>query len=591
MTQVLQGLVAAPGIGIGALHLYRPGFAAPLAEPPNHPVLDPQHEWLTFLDAQVRVDVELEQLSTGANSLMAEIFASHRVILQDKSLLDAVQAAIFEEQISAAAATHRVISQLTESFRSFEDDYFAGRAIDLLDLGQRLLSELGTALSRPQLHQLPPHTILVAEDLTVSDLSRLPPGHIVGIALAYSTPTAHSAILARSLEIPLVCTLGPHALQMLPGQTAVVDGNQGSLIVDITESDLHRYTNLRNGYLAVGAAALAQAHLPAYTQDGVHIPVLGNANSPQEVAQSRNAGADGIGLLRTEYLFRGRAVPPSFDEQRATYLQFITQVDHQLTVRALDAGGDKPVDYIAHHREDNPFLGLRGVRLLLAEPELLRVQYRALQAATQLATAHADAEPIDVRFMLPMISTAEEIFAVRALLEPLADESNDTTVILGDIPGCALPPLKLGIMIEVPSAALIAGSLAPHVDFFSIGTNDLAQYVLASDRTNSSVAKMADPLHPAVLRLIHNTCLAARAVGKPVSLCGEVAGDPLAAPLLIGLGVTELSTPLPAVAIVKETIRRVSLARCRDLAAAALECGSAAAVRALLAADEQRHRH
>jgi phosphocarrier protein FPr len=589
MTQVLPGLIAAPGIGIGALRLYRPGFAAPVAD--EQPVRDAPAEWFNFLAAHARVDHELELLSTGANSLMAEIFASHRVILQDKSLLDAIQAAIFTEKISAAAATYRVVSQLTESFRAFEDDYFAGRAIDILDLGQRLLGELGTALSRPQLEQLPPQTVLVAEDLTVSDLSRLPPGHIVGIALAYSTPTAHSAILARSLEIPLVCTLGPAALQMLPGQTAVVDGNQGSLIVDLTEADLHRFMNVRNAYLAAGAAALTQAHLPAYTLDGVHIPVLGNANSPEEVAQSRKAGADGIGLLRTEYLFRGRAVPPGFDEQQATYLQFMAQVEHQLTVRALDAGGDKPVDYIAHRREDNPFLGLRGVRLLIAEPELLRTQYRALQAAAQLAQSSHSGGPVDVRFMLPMISTAEEIFAVRTLLEPLSDESNDTLLLLGGLAGSSLPPLKLGIMIEVPSAALIAGSLAPHVDFFSIGTNDLAQYVLASDRTNSSVAKLADPLHPAVLRLVHNTCLAAHAAGKPVSLCGEVAGDPLAAPLLIGLGVTELSTPLPAVAIVKETIRHVSLAHCRNLAAAALACGSAAAVRALLAADQQHAPH
>lgn len=583
MTQVLPGLAAAPGIGIGALHLYRPGLAAPFAEPVDHPVHDAHQEWETFLAAHGRVDDELAQLATGANSLMAEIFASHRVILQDKSLLDAIQTAIFDEQLAAAAATHQVVSQLAESFRAFEDDFFAGRAVDILDLGQRLLAELGVALSRPQLHQLPPQTILVAEDLTLSDLTQLPSGHVVGIALAYSTPTAHTAILARSQEIPLICALGPGALQLLPGQTAVVDGNQGSLIVDLTEADLHRFTNVRNAYLAAGAAALAQAHLPAHTLDGVHIPVLGNANSPQEVAQSRKAGAEGIGLLRTEYLFRGRAVPPSFDEQQATYHLFISQVERQLTVRALDAGGDKPVDYIAHRREENPFLGLRGVRLLIAEPELLRVQYRALRAAAHQANA-----PVDVRFMLPMISTAEEIFAVRTLLEPLPDESNDSAFLLGNDSEHSLPPLKLGIMIEVPSAAIIASSLAPHVDFFSIGTNDLAQYVLASDRTNSSVARMADPLHPAVLRLIHTTCQAAAAAGKPVSLCGEIAGDPLAAPLLIGLGVTELSTPLPAVAIIKETIRHIARDHCRDLAAAALECGSAAAVRALLAADQQR---
>jgi phosphoenolpyruvate-protein kinase (PTS system EI component) len=342
----------------------------------------------------------------------------------------------------------------------------------------------------------------------------------------------------------------------------VVDGYAGQVLLGVDDTDLSRYAELRRFHLEQDAAALAHALAPALTQDGVRVPVCGNANSPQEVAQSRAAGADGIGLLRTEYLFRGRAVPPSCDEQTATYAEFITQVDQQLTVRALDAGGDKPVAFIAHHREDNPFLGLRGVRLLVETPELLRAQFCALQAAARRAPPE-----LDVRFMLPMISTVEEVLAVRAILGGALDD---------------LPHIKLGIMIEVPSAALIAHSLAPHVDFFSIGTNDLAQYVLASDRTNSTVAKLADPLHPAVLRLIQMTCAAAAAHAKPVSLCGEVGGDPAAVPLLLGLGVRELSAPLPAVALVKETVRHNDLAACRRLAEQALACNSAAEVRALL---------
>jgi phosphoenolpyruvate-protein kinase (PTS system EI component) len=596
MTQVYSGLAAAPGIGIGALHLYRPGLAAPFAPTSDRVAIDPNQEWQTFLEARSRVDAELEELATNPNSLIGEIFAAHQAILQDKTLLDWVQAGIYEDRLSAAAATHKTINELADLFRSFEDDYFAGRAIDILDLGQRLLEQLGTALSRTQLAHLPPQTILVAEDLTLSDLAQLPATHVVGIALAYSTPTAHSAILARSLGIPMVCAIGPTILQLLPEQSAVVDGNAGHFLVDLEPAELARYLSVRQEYLAAGELALSHAHGPAYTLDGVHIPVLANANSPQEVAQCRAVGADGIGLLRTEYLFQDRASPPGFDEQQSNYSQFISQVDNQITVRALDAGGDKPVNYISHHREENPFLGLRGVRLLIAEPELLRVQYRALQAA-----AHNMSEPIEVRFMLPMISTAEEIFTVRAILNAIVDESNDVEVKLwGDSPkdsddgsiqsrnkGNELPHLKLGIMIEVPSAALIASTLAPHVDFFSIGTNDLAQYVFASDRTNSVVAKMADPLHPAVLQLIHQTCVAAQAAGKPVSLCGEIAGDPLAVPLLLGLGVNELSMALPAIPLIKEVVRSVEMAHCRQLAMAALACGSATAVRALLVADRQ----
>ena len=570
MTQVLHGLAASPGIGIGTLLLYRPGLALPLVTATTpltngaRAQLDPQAEWERFCTAHTRVDAELEQLGNNGNSLIAEIFAAHRVILHDKTLLNSVQAAIFEQHVDAVTATHQVISQLADLFHALEDDYFAGRAVDILDLGQRLLAHLGAALSRPQLAQLPPNTILAAEDLSPSDLAELPPGHVLGIALAHSTPTAHSAILARSLGIPLVCTLDAPLLQVLPGQTAIVDGNRGQVLIEVEPEEMQRYTAIRQLYLDQSAAALVQAHTLAYTQDGVLVPVLANANSPQEVAQCRATGADGIGLLRTEYLFRGRAVPPTYGEQQATYAEFLAQVNQQLTVRALDAGGDKPVDYIAHHREDNPFLGLRGIRLLIAEPELLRTQYRALQAAACTAPTQ-----VEVRFMLPMISTLEEITSVRAILQAVDAESS-------------LTPLKIGIMIEVPSAALIARVLAPHVDFFSIGTNDLAQYVLASDRTNSTVARMVDPLHPAVLALIAQTCAAAREFGRPVSLCGEVAGDPLAVPLLLGLGVTELSVPLPAVPIIKETVRHLDLAHCRPLALTALTCASAAEVRHLL---------
>lgn len=576
MTRVLRGLSAAPGIGIGALHLYRPGLAAPIAPHADEHV-DAQAEWETFLAAHARVDAELEELEDNPNSLVGEIFAAHRAILQDRTLLDWVQAAIFEEQISAAAATHKVINALADLFHSFEDEYFAGRAIDIVDLGQRLLSQLGAVLSRPQLTQLPPQTILIADDLTLSDLAQLPAGHVVGIGLAQSTPTAHSAILARSQGIPLVCTLGPAVMQLLSGQTAIVDGSAGRFLIDLTPEDIERYTGARQAYLDAGVLALSHAFEAAYTRDGTHVPVLANANSPQDVAMSRSVGADGIGLLRTEYLFQGRAIPPSYDEQLSTYAQFITQVNNQITVRALDAGGDKPVNYITHYREENPFLGLRGIRLLIAKPELLRMQYRALQAAAH--TSHAG---VETRFMLPMISTAEEIFAVRRILNGIIDESNDEFHHIGHDD---LPHLKLGIMIEVPSAALIAPALAPHVDFFSIGTNDLAQYVFASDRTNSNVATLADPLHPAVLHLIHLTCRAAAAAGKPVSLCGEIAGEPLAVPLLLGLGINELSVPLLAVPTIKDTVRTVDMAHCRQLAEAALHCGSATEVRALLAAD------
>ena len=561
MTKTFHGLAGAPGIGIGSVIVYRPDLSTPEIEQAPFPI-DPDQEWQKFLEAHAKADAELEQLSDNPNSLIAELFAAHRVILQDKTLLESVRTAIYESKATAALATHQVITELADLFMSFEDEYFSGRSTDVTDLGHRLLIHLGAALGHPHLDQLPPRTILVAEDLPPSNLTQFPTDRVVGIALARSTPTAHSAILARSLGIPMVCALDTDILHLLPGQQAIVDGNQGQVLTSLSDEESFRYREIQHALFEQQALAVQHAKTSAITRDGRMVPVCANANSPQEVALSRDVGADGIGLLRTEYLFRGRATPPTFSEQEQTYARFITQVSGQLTVRALDAGGDKPVDYISHHREENPFLGLRGVRLLIDQPEILRTQYRALQAA-----AHRTVSNVEVRYMLPMISTFEEIDAVHKILAELPND---------------LPPLKIGIMIEVPSAALIPRTLSPLVDFFSIGTNDLAQYVLATDRTNSTVARVADPLHPSVLQLIQITCDAAREVGKPVSLCGEIAGDTTAVPLLLGLGVTELSAPLPAVPLVKEAVRQCDTDQCRRLALLAIRCRTAPCVRALL---------
>jgi phosphocarrier protein FPr len=282
-------------------------------------------------------------------------------------------------------------------------------------------------------------------------------------------------------------------------------------------------------------------------------------------------GADGIGLLRTEYLFRGRTTPPSYEEQEQVYLAIAEQLgDRMLTVRALYAGGDKPVDYMSTGPEQNPFLGQRGIRLLLTHPDILRDQFRALLRLSERISHSAN-----LRFMLPMISTRRELDAARAIL----DEVLATTGEKGSTTGGAI---QIGVLIEVPAAALMADRLAGQVDFFSIGTNDLAQYVLASDRTNSNVADLADPLHPAVLRMIDTVCAAARTAGITVSICGEITGDPIATPLLLGLGIDELSVPLPAVPLIKQVIRQCELTQCRQLAQSALACDHVSDVRAQL---------
>lgn len=564
MTHLFRGLPAAPGVGIGYLYIYRSWHLSTLTVT-MAPAADPDQEWQHFWAAQQAVDHELAELIKSDNSLIADVFAAQRVILHDQTLVQAMREAIFQERQTVISATQTVINYLADLFRNLGDDYLAGRATDILDIGQRLLRQMDAPIVDPQPgHQITPGAILVARDLTFSEITQLPFDHIAGIALAESTPTAHSAILARSLGIPLVCTLGEGILLLATNQPAVIDGHEGYLLAAPTAAELATYQAKRQAQADDRALAAVHAHEPAYTCDGFEVPVLANANNSEDIAQAQVYGADGIGLLRTEYLFQSRIDPPTFEEQVDTYRYFMEQMGgRQLTVRALDIGGDKPMPYLLYGHEANPFLGLRGIRLLLAKPALLTTQYRALWQAA------VDSGVGELRFMLPMISTVEEVHTVRTLLA-------ETVVAEGK------PTIKIGVMIEVPSAALIADRIAPLVDFFSIGTNDLAQYVLATDRTNSSVAALADPLHPAVLRLIQLTCQAGAARGIPVSICGEVGGDPQAVPLLLGLGLNELSVPVLAAPLVKEAVRRATQTACRTLAERALMCADSAAVRALL---------
>ena len=570
MTKLFHGLSAAPGIGIGNLFIYRTWQMAML---PSLETIaaEPLHEWQQFLTAQQQVDAELAALATDENPLIADVFMAQRVILQDQTFIHAMQQAICNDHQPVLSATQKVIQQLAELFRNLGDEYFAGRAVDILDIGQRLFKQLGMPVyAQLQIAQIVAGTILVARDMTFSEITQLPLDHLVGIALAESTPTAHSAILARSLGIPMLCTMGEAILQLPPHHPAVIDGNVGYLLVEPSAAELTAGRAKRQAQAADHASAVVHAQEPAYTQDGRWVPVLANANNPEDISQVCSKGADGVGLLRTEYLFENRLELPTFAEQYDTFRHFVTQLQgRQLTVRALDIGGDKPMPYLIRSQEANPFLGLRGIRLLLAKPELLLPQYRALcQLAGEMQQGFV--APTELRFMLPMISTVDEVRAVRALLAEV------------DAQWLPAPLIKIGVMIEVPSAALMADRIAPLVDFFSIGTNDLAQYTLATDRTNSSVAAMADPLHPAVLQLMRLTCQAGTAAGIPVSICGEIGGDPAAIPLLLGLGLHEVSASVPAVPLIKEAVRRCTQVACCALAEQALLCEDASAVRALL---------
>lgn len=566
MQQIFHGLSAASGVGIGTLYKY--ASVPPAVENSCVPIGSPAEEWERFLAARLLVDEELARLAQIGKSGPADIFLVHREILHDSTLTDAIRAAI-TAGFGAVHATQSATSDLVTLFQDLSDDYFASRATDIRDVGQRLITRLGGITSARQLNPLPPGTILLAEDLTPFDTTHLDQVNVVGIALAASTPTAHTAILARSLGIPLICSAGLEILQLQNRMFGVVDGIRGRLLVDPDEDILEQYELTRARFQRFQTEALSHSHEPALTPDGVRIPVRVNVNSRDDLLYIAVNGAEGIGLLRTEYLFQHRTSSPTIDEQLAAYQDVRSYTkDHSLTVRLLDIGGDKPVPYLPQPTEANPFLGVRGIRLLLRYPELLTAQFRALVALA------LEASPVSrIRVLIPMIAKVSEVQRTLALFE--------------DIPGYELcrkqlGTLEVGVMIEVPSAALLAPHLAPLVDFFSIGTNDLAQYTLAADRVNSAVATLATPLDPSVLRLIALTCEAGQAAGIPVTICGEVAGDPSVQPLLLGLGLNEISVAGPAVPLVKSAIRQVDMVAAKVLATKALQCSRAQEIHQLL---------
>jgi phosphocarrier protein FPr len=382
----------------------------------------------------------------------------------------------------------------------------------------------------------------------------------LGFCTAGGGPTSHSAIIARSLDIPAVVGAGPAVLKLADSTQAILDGVSGTLYVQPAEEDIASARQVQRDMHAAREAEKLACYEPAITTDGQRIEVVANIGKPSEAEQAVNAGGEGIGLFRTEFLFLDRQQPPTEDEQFAAYREVMRARNGlPAIIRTLDIGGDKRIPYLNLPEEDNPFLGVRGIRLCLAHPELFKPQLRAI---------FRDAEYGPIKIMYPMIASLEDLRAAKTFTEQVRETLQAR-------------PVEIGIMIEVPSAVIMAPELAQEVDFFSIGTNDLTQYVLAMDRGHPMLSKQADALHPAVLRMIDATVRAATAAGKWVGVCGGIAGDPLGSLILAGMGVTELSVAIPSIAAVKPAVRRVSMTDLRTLAERALACKTAAEVRTL----------
>ncbi|MET0308070.1 MAG: phosphoenolpyruvate--protein phosphotransferase [Sphingomonas sp.] len=541
---------ASPGLAIG----YALQFRVNDQEVPEHGA-DAAEEQAALDHALATVSAGLH----GKTGSAAEIAEAHRALLDDPELVRAAGRSIAEGR-SAAFAWRAASRAAADAIRATGDALLVERIADLTDLERQVISAL-LGVEAARMPALPKGAILIAEDLLPSQFLALDAGSLAGIVTAVGGPTSHVAILAASAGIPMLVAAGADPLGIADGTPLILDADAATITVDPDAETLASASERLAETRERRASDLAAAHEPAAMADGTRIEIFANLGSVADAAAAVNAGAEGCGLLRTEFLFLDRDTAPGEDEQRETYSRIAATLgDRPLIVRTLDIGGDKPVPYLPLPAEENPALGLRGIRLGLARPDLLRLQLRAILRGVPSSQC---------RIMLPMIADLGDYRPVRALLDEVKTELG-----IAD----AIP---LGVMIETPAAAMLAGQIAREADFLSIGTNDLTQYTLAADRGNAGVSQRIDALHPAVLRLIREVGRGAADAGRWAGVCGGLASDPLAAPVLIGLGITELSATPAAVPGLKSVVRTLDMAACRALAERACEAASAAEVREL----------
>lgn len=501
---------------------------------------------------QLKLDLD-EVVGTGE----ASIFDAHLAILDDPVFMNEIRGIIQRQYKAAEVAVKEVIDQFAAMFDLLDDEYMKERAIDIKDVGNRLLKHL---LGAPEI-ALPDHAhpfILVVRELTPSQLVHLKPELVLGIVTMTGSRTSHAAIMARALGIPLVMSAESKLDRGIEtGDLLIIDGRTGELHIDPNAEKVLRYTKMRKQLLDAHKQLLALREVPAVTPDGATLTLAANISSIKELEAALGNGADGVGLFRTEFLYMDRGHFPSEDEQFAVYRTAVEKLKGKpLIIRTLDIGGDKHLDYYEMPEEDNPFLGLRSIRFSFEQKELFKTQLKAIMRAAIYG---------DVQVMYPLIASVEEVRAANALMVDAQRE-----LVRDGAPH--RDDLKVGIMIEVPSAVAIADMLAEEVDFFSIGTNDLVQFALAVDRMNERISHLYEPYHPAVLRMLRSVVQAAHARGIPVNVCGELAGDVHALPLWLGLGIDEVSLSAQAILPLKQTLLRTTASDSRQLLSQLLQC-------------------
>lgn len=552
---VLSGVSAAPGLAVGRVVQFRretidvleAGEGAGQETTKLEAALDAAQQQIEALKASL------------ADASKAKILDAHREMLEDPDLLDLARKGVGDNK-SAAFAWRAAFTFHADQLQKLDNSLLRERANDIRDVGRRVLALLAGVQQGPI--KTPEGSILIAEEFTPSETTSLDRSKVLGFCTTTGGPTGHVAILARSLGIPAICGIDSAALSLETGSQVILDGGKGTLRMHPSEDELAQAQKGMADQNTRRALEKASASAPAVTTDGHRIRVVANVHNGKETREALAQGAEGVGLLRSEFLFLNRDTAPTETEQASAYKEVaeILGRDRPLVIRTLDVGGDKPLSYLPLPKEDNPFLGLRGVRVSLDQPALFRTQLRAILQAAPIG---------DLHIMFPMITSLDELRTAKQILAEEQATSGQNA--------------KVGIMIEVPAAAIMADLFAREADFFSIGTNDLTQYTLAMDRGHPKLAKQADALHPAVLNLIRTTIEAAHKQQKWVGICGGIASDVLAIPVLIGLEVDELSVSVPAIPAVKARICRLTMGECRTLAQEVLQMGTASEVRLRLA--------
>ncbi|MBE9056621.1 phosphoenolpyruvate--protein phosphotransferase [Sphaerospermopsis sp. LEGE 08334] len=562
----LRGIAASAGIAIAPL-IYYQSVTIPITE---YHIENVEIEWHRLQSAIQIAKQEIASLlshtSIQIGDAEAAIFDAHLLFLADPVMLEAARQHIVEKRLNAEVAWQAVVDEVANSYRKLEDAYLQERVDDVVDVGRRVLRILLGSLPT-DLHITEP-SIIVGTDLSPSDTAKLDPTKVLGICMTSGSATSHSAIIARTLGIPAVVGVAPQVLTLESGTLIAIDGESGKVWVAPPAETLTALEAKRQTWQTAQAEAKAKAHQPAITRDGRRIQIFANIGSIADGKAAVSHGAEGVGLLRTEFLYLEKTKAPTEEEQLQVYQAIGEVLDQRpLIIRTLDVGGDKPLPYLSHPSEEaNPFLGVRGIRFCLENPQFLKTQLRAILRASA---------GNNIKIMWPMIATLTELRAAKAILTEVQTELRQAGIAFDE-------KMAVGMMIETPAAVAIADQLAREVDFFSIGTNDLSQYVMAGDRTNPKVATLADALQPAVLRMIHQTVEVAHAANIWVGLCGEVAAETLVAPILLGLGLDELSVNPQAIASLKQAISHLTISEAQAIASVALQQDSATSVRELV---------